>query len=220
MTERAPEPFETMRYEPGSPGGIVRLSAHCTRLARACHYLGIAFSPEAAHDLLLSTVADRPVPTRVRLLVTRAGELEVTTGAVPVESPEPVSVGLAFERCDERDPLRRHKTTARGLYDRATARAAELGLADIVFLNRQDAVAEGAISNVFVRRGDALVTPPLAAGALPGVLRGELIAGGRCVEADVSLAELEAGEFYLGSSLRGLRRAQVAPGLVSVADGR
>lgn len=217
MTERAPEPFETMRYDPGSAGGILRLSAHCARLARACHYLGIPFSPDAARTLLLSTVADRVVPARVRLLVTRDGELEVTTAALPAAIPEPVGVGLAFERCDERDPLRRHKTTSRGLYDLASALATELGLADIVFLNRQDAVAEGAISNVFVRRGTALVTPPLAAGALPGVLRGELIADGDCVEGEVHLAELEAGEFYLGSSLRGLRRAQLLPGLVNVA---
>lgn len=213
MPERAPEPFETMRYEPDA-AGLVRLAAHLARLARACHYLGIPFSPAAAQSRLLSALADRVEATRVRLLVTRTGELEVTSTALPPALDEPVAVGVAFERCDERDPLRRHKTTARELYDRATARTAELGLADVVFLNRMGVVAEGAISNVFVRRAGVLVTPALTAGALPGVLRGELIAAGECVEGEVRLEELEAGEFYLGNSLRGLRRAHVAPGLV------
>ena len=36
-------------------------------------------------------------------------------------------------------------------------------------------VAEGARSNVFVERDGCLLTPPLSSGALPGVLRGELL---------------------------------------------
>lgn len=215
MEAPPPEPFETLRHDEG----FVRLDAHLARLARSCGYLGIGFSPRAARERLLAAAAELRGPARVRLQVTRSGELLVTTAPLPVEAPEPVLVGVALERCDERDPLRRHKTTGRALYDLATARAAAAGLADVVFLNRLGAVAEGAISNVFARRGAELVTPPTSAGALPGVLRGELIATGACREGELSLADLEAGEFYLGNSLRGLRRAVLAPGLVRVVDG-
>lgn len=204
-----------MRWE----GGYLRLDAHLARLARACRYLGIRFAPEEARDLLATLATGFTAPSRVRLLVRATGALEPAAEPLPPVLPEPVPVGLAFERVDERDPLRRHKTTSRALYDAATRRAVEAGLADVVFLSRQGRVAEGAISNVFVKRGARLVTPPVGAGALPGVLRGELLASGRCEEAEVDLAELEAGGFYLGSSLRGLRRAVLSPGLVTVYPG-
>ncbi len=214
------EPFETLRYEAGAPaaeaGGFVRLSAHLARLTRACHYLAIAFSASEARTRLLSAAQHFEGPTRVRLLVTRSGELLLKSAPLSPATAGTLDVGVAFERVNEHDPLRRHKTTARELYDLATKRAATLGLGDVVFLNLLDNVAEGAISNVFVRRGALLVTPPILAGALPGVLRGELIAAGECVEAEVSLADLEGGDFYLGSSLRGLRVARLAPGMVSV----
>ncbi len=213
MQTSAPEPFETLRFD---EAGLHRLDAHLARLARACGYLGISFSPAAARARLAETVAGLSEPARVRLSVTREGGLRVVTAPLPPLSPEPVSVGVALERCDERDPLRRHKTTARALYDAAAERAAAAGLADVIFLNRLGTVAEGAISNVFVRRDGGLVTPPTSAGALPGVLRGQLIAEGVCREDEVSLAELEAREFYVGNSLRGLRRAVLAPGIVVV----
>lgn len=219
MREPGPEPFETLRWEPGA-GGFVRLDAHLARLARAAGYLGIPFSAAVARAALSAAVTGSTEPARVRLLLGRAGEPSVTTAPLPAAAEAVVPVGVAFERVDESDPLRRHKTTARALYDLATARAQALGLADVVFLNRRGAVAEGAISNVFMPRGGVLVTPSVDAGALPGVLRGELLGSGSCVVGELTLADLEAAEFYVGNSLRGLRRARLAPGLVAVGtDG-
>ncbi len=48
-----------------------------------------------------------------------------------------------------------------------------------------------------------LLTPPLARGLLPGVLRAELIESGRAVERDLRPEDL-AGGFLLGNALRGL----------------
>ena len=52
-------------------------------------------------------------------------------------------------------------------------------------------------------RDGVLLTPPLARGILPGVLRAELIASGRAVEADLRPEDLRQG-FQLGNALRGL----------------
>ena len=64
-------------------------------------------------------------------------------------------------------------------------------------------MAEGARSNVFVERDGLLLTPPLASGCLPGVLRGELLAGGQAIEAILRPEDLLSG-FWLGNALRGL----------------
>jgi para-aminobenzoate synthetase/4-amino-4-deoxychorismate lyase len=118
---------------------------------------------------------------------------------------------MAAARIDSADPLRRHKTTARQLYD-AALRDLEPGspLFDVVFLNERGAVAEGARSNVFVERDGCLLTPPLSSGALPGVLRGALLASGRAREAMLQPNDLQQG-FWLGNALRGLLPVRLVP---------
>ena len=64
-------------------------------------------------------------------------------------------------------------------------------------------MAEGARSNVFFERDGQLLTPPLNSGALPGVLRAELLASGRAREAVLLPDDLQQG-FWLGNALRGL----------------
>ena len=55
-----------------------------------------------------------------------------------------------------------------------------------------------------------MLTPPLASGALPGVLRAELLADGRAREAVLWPEDL-AGGFWLGNALRGLVRVALRP---------
>jgi para-aminobenzoate synthetase/4-amino-4-deoxychorismate lyase len=71
------------------------------------------------------------------------------------------------------------------------------------------AVTEGSFTNVFVERDGVLVTPPLAMGLLPGVLRGRLINEGRAVEGAVTPVDLLGG-FFIGNALRGLMPARLA----------
>jgi branched-subunit amino acid aminotransferase/4-amino-4-deoxychorismate lyase len=105
------------------------------------------------------------------------------------------------------DPARALKTTDRGLYDRGLAAAREAGLGDLLFLNDRGELAESAIANVFAEVDGRLVTPPLAAGVLPGVLRAEWLAAGNVVEQSVTQSDAEAASaLYLVSSLRGVRR--------------
>jgi para-aminobenzoate synthetase/4-amino-4-deoxychorismate lyase len=54
-----------------------------------------------------------------------------------------------------------------------------------------------------VERRGVLLTPPLASGALPGVLREDLLAAGQAVEAVLWPDDLTHG-FLLGNALRGL----------------
>ena len=86
---------------------------------------------------------------------------------------------------------------------------AAIGAAEVVFIDEPGFVTEGSWSNIFVERDGQLLTPPLALGLLPGVLRAELIDKGRAVESHLRLADLESG-FFIGNSLRGLVPARLA----------
>jgi len=99
------------------------------------------------------------------------------------------------------DALARHKTNWREPYDIAPPP----GVDELLFCNERGELVEGARTNIFIARDGVLLTPPLSAGALDGVLRYALLAEGRAVEATLTLDDL-SGDFYLGNSLRGLIR--------------
>ena len=92
------------------------------------------------------------------------------------------------------DALARHKTNWRELLDGEYARLSrETGCDEVIFLNERGEVAEGSRSNVFVRRGGVLLTPPLSAGILDGCLRRELLDQGKCREAVLGPDDLQEG---------------------------
>ena len=141
-------------------------------------------------------------PLRVRVTVGSLGVVAVSHAPlVPVAGPW--RVGLAVERLASGDPWLRVKTTERRLYDRVRAGLAA-GMDEVVFANQRDEVCEGTISSVFFDAGAGLCTPPLACGLLPGVLRAEMLAAGRCREAVLMVADLGRVRLWLGNSLRGL----------------
>jgi 4-amino-4-deoxychorismate lyase len=118
-------------------------------------------------------------------------------------------VRLSDERLDPDDPWLRVKTSVRGRYDRTRA-ALPPGVDEALFLNTRGEVCEGTITNVFVAAEGALLTPPLASGLLPGILRARLLRQGRAREAVLRPADL-SGSLLVGNALRGLIPARLAP---------
>lgn len=193
--------IETLRREDGV---YTRLQGHLARLKMSAAWLGFTFD----ESLVLTALAAQPESGqwRVRLTLTKDGTCQVASFLLGDEPPGVQYALLAATPINSTHPLRRHKTTDRALYDEALrAIAGEPAVFDQVFLNERGEVAEGARSNVFVEQDGILLTPPLTSGALPGVLRAELLAEGRAKEQVLWPADLEDG-FWLGNALRGLVR--------------
>jgi para-aminobenzoate synthetase/4-amino-4-deoxychorismate lyase len=173
--------------------------------------LGFRFDRLDAERRLAGLAQDwtaRGEDRRVRLQLSRAGKLEIGDQTAAAPLAEPLRLGIGDARLDVGDPFLRHKTTRREIHEAAFAQAATLGLDEVVLLNRRGRVADASRNSIFVERAGRLVTPPIAEGALPGVLRASLIAGGRALEGAVALDELRsASRWFLGNSLHGLRRA-------------
>jgi branched-subunit amino acid aminotransferase/4-amino-4-deoxychorismate lyase len=139
----------------------------------------------------------------VRLTLDENGRLAAT--AQPLASNPPHwRFAVSPRAIHSADLLLGHKTGWRDLYDGEAARLKEeCGADEVVFCNERGEVCEGARSNIFVARGGLLLTPPLASGLLPGVLRAQLLAQGRAREAVLTPGDLN-GEVWFGNSLRGL----------------
>ncbi|MBV8593487.1 MAG: chorismate-binding protein [Caulobacteraceae bacterium] len=201
--------IETLRWSAAS--GFVRLQGHLGRLSTSASTLRFRFDRDAAEQALSglargwpTTIGDR----RVRLRLSREGTVDMTHGPAPEASPAIARVCIAEGRLDSADPLLRHKTSRREIFERAFDVATRRGCDEALLLNRRGGVADASRHSIFVEVGGQLVTPPIAARALPGVLRDQLLAEGRATEAIVTLEALAAAErWFLGNSLRGLRRA-------------
>lgn len=233
-------PYETMRFDPAVAGeggpvpGIARFARHWARLERSCGFTGVPLDPTAVQDALRSAVAGATEPQRVRLAFSASGEPQVTVTPQPTHYPQGFAdtpaqaieyagsgpwpqVAVVTETIDEKDPARRYKTTDRYLYELGRPYAPAHGLEDVVFFNTRGELVEAAISNVYVGSADDLVTSPLSSGALPGVLREELIERGLVREGVLREEDLRSAEVVMvSSSVRGLRRVRVAPGRVSL----
>jgi para-aminobenzoate synthetase / 4-amino-4-deoxychorismate lyase len=197
--------IETLRRD----GGVYPMWAgHLARLRRSAAYFGFPLD----EPLLMRELGRQPAmgTWRVRLTLDKAGVIDVQAVAFDGSAPGLRLAALAEQRIDSRDLLRRHKTTVRPLYDAALASLpADSPVIDLVFLNERGEVAEGARSNVFVERDGILLTPPVDSGALPGVLRADLLARGQAREAVLLPADLADG-FWLGNALRGLVRVTLS----------
>ncbi len=205
----APRPpfalFETILLEPD--GKYVLLNRHLERLANSARYFGFKFF-ESAAVWELARFGSWNAEQRLRVRYEVAEDGATTIQSRPIETQiHPYHFIISDVAIDPSDPFYFHKTTRRDVYDAARA-ALPTGLDEAVFLNDRGEVTEGTITNVFVERGDLLITPPASAGLLPGTLRAELLATGRAVEGTLTREDIETGIVWLGNSVRGLKPAK------------
>jgi para-aminobenzoate synthetase/4-amino-4-deoxychorismate lyase len=88
--------------------------------------------------------------------------------------------------------------------------SAQTGCDEVLFANERGELTEGTRTNVFVRRGERLFTPPISCGLLDGTLRQEIIScfRNKVTETVLHRSDLAiADEVLLGNSVRGLMSA-------------
>jgi len=161
--------------------GIRHLDRHLARLQRSADAFGFRFDADALRREIDARCAalDGDGAYRMKLTLAKDGTFDITAAPLKPLPAGPVGVLLAaahgFAPTRSGDALLLHKTTRRAEYDRAWQAAEALGGFDMLFVNERDEVTEGGRSNLFVKLDGQWVTPPLASGVLPGVMRGVLL---------------------------------------------
>jgi para-aminobenzoate synthetase/4-amino-4-deoxychorismate lyase len=203
--------FETLLAD--STNGYRHIDRHLARLQASSTYFGFPCDLDQAHALLEQVRQGLPSGLhRVRLALGAHGAWTVQSAPVtPLR--EPVRVILARERTESTDLFLRHKTTVRSVYDAAWRSAETQGAFDALFFNERDELTEGGRSNVFVRLDGQWITPPLACGVLPGVMRAVMLdaPAWRARERVITSEMLgEAQDLVVCNALRGPLRAVLA----------
>ncbi len=212
VTERAHGPavqagrfdlIETIAFDPAE--GMPLLEYHIARLKKSADELGFAFDRHGARNELQAATFRLREKSRVRVMAARGGALAIEVRGYRTW-PQPIMQVAAVPRPVPTDDWRlRHKTTDRGFYRDALEQG---GTFEVLMVDDAGFLTEGCFSNIFVERGERLVTPPLSRGLLPGVLRESLLARGEAVEGDLRLYDLERG-FFIGNAARGMVSAQL-----------
>ncbi len=202
--------IETMRYD--GIGSFLHLDRHRARMSGSARQLGLEFTSEG-FEAALERVPRDAGPRRVRLELSAGGEVALTHAAfVPMPEGKIWRVAIARKAIlSSSDPLLRHKTSRRAIYEEARAEFAAGEADEVLLLNEHGEVCEGTITSLFVPGDDGiLITPPLACGLLAGVLRQSLLDSGRAVEGRIRPEVLRGRDFFVGNALRDLIPARLA----------
>jgi 4-amino-4-deoxychorismate lyase len=196
--------LETMAFDPHE--GVRLLDLHLARMKDSAVALGFTFDRHDVRNELQAATFRLRERSRVRLLVSRGGALAIEVRDHRTWPQAIVPVAVVPRQASADDLRLRHKTTDRSLYRDALRRG---GTYEVLLTDADGYLTEGCFSTLFVERGDKLLTPPLARGLLPGVLRQSLIDMGEAVEADLKVHDLEGG-FFIGNAARGMVAATLA----------
>lgn len=226
--------FETLLVVQGRP---MFWDAHWARLTASAAALGFALPRSEAQaradvQLALDAAGLDADLAALRLTLTRGRAarglwpdavhdplLLVSVSAYqPGQQPLRAVTVTQFPR-NERSPLCRHKTTS-ALELVLAQRAARANGAEVALLvNTRGAWVEASYANLFVVLDDELVTPPLAEGLLPGVVRAVLLRRLPVREMALPttlLPRLQAA--FLTNSLMGVRPLAAVDGRLLTCD--
>jgi len=207
--------FETIAVRGGQ---IKRLNTHLMRLVRDCRVIGlrVPWADTAIKSWIDKLIADNNLPDAVvRITLTRGvgprsllaptdakPTLLITTAPMP-EPAEPARLVIASStRRNEHAPTSRIKSI--NYLDNIIARseAQRRDADDAIVLNTQGRVAESTAANIFALIGGGLLTPPITEGALPGVMRADVITLARAEETPITVEMLmSASEVFLSNAL-------------------
>lgn len=180
--------FETLQARGGA---VLRMDAHIMRLRRGAGLIGLplprvdfarafsdVLSANGMHDAALRlTVTRGPAPRGVLPPEQTKPTIVISASDLPAKTPVRLVVAQGTRR-NELSPLSNIKSL--NYLDSILARqeAASRGVDDALMLNTQGRIAETSMANVFVVKDGTLITPPLREGALPGVMRAEILKHG------------------------------------------
>lgn len=191
--------IETLRWAPEE--GIYLLERHMQRLLASARYFAWQIKPEAILAELQNhaDTLDNTHNFIIRLLIDKKGKTSIESRPLnPL--PEAYSISLATTPIKKSSVFMYHKTTRRGVYERALA---GVTANDAILFNEQGEITESTIANIIVEIGQKLYTPPIECGLLSGIYRAELLSRGEIQERLISLQEYQQAEnVYLINSVR------------------
>jgi len=187
------------------------LERHLDRLCWSAHRLGYICNREQIRQALLEHAAGKGGQHKTRLLLAVDGSCQIESSPLLLLI-QPLKLAIATTPVESSDLLLYLKTEQRQRYEQARQEQPEAD--EVLLCNSQGELTEGTFTNLVLKLDTRLVTPPLACGLLPGVMREELLEQGFITERVLYPQDLQrAEEIWLINSVRGWLRAELMKGV-------
>ena len=201
--------IETMRVHDGR---IPFLERHLARLGRSLGELGL---PKPSQDVVSLVTPFAGTGEAVLRLEVRDGRASVTVRELPPLAPPTL---ITASEPHQSYP---HKSTERDCFTDASREAEVAEADDALLLTPEGWVAEGTVWTVFWWDGDALRTPALDLGILPGVGRARVLELVQRAEQGRYRKQALAGKsLFLANAVRGIVPIASLDGAPVPADSR
>jgi len=201
VMERVKEPMrllETLAWHPKT--GPTLLDLHVERLARSAQHFGFDVDLNEVRRALESFDANES--TKLRLLVSSDGAIDLESSPIGPRAPEPMALPLDTHPVDRSNEYLFHKTTQRQRYETAKARFPDAS--DVLLWNESGELTETTRGNIVVELDGQPFTPPVSSGLLAGTFRADLLAQNQVTEQTITFADLErATAVWMINSVRG-----------------
>ncbi len=181
--------LETLRFTPTERYFL--LDEHVERVKSSAAYFGFLCDEDQVRQTLDLAVQDfASQPSRVRLLLDRAGAIDIEHQPLIVDSKESAwQLKLARDAVDAANPFLYHKTTHREVYEQALASVEDCD--DTLMWNADGYVTETTIANVLFALDGEWFTPPIRCGLLAGTYRARLLREGKIGERLIHKDEID-----------------------------
>ena len=177
---------------------------HLERLTKASRYFAFPFDPEELRQKIEEEcqVCDVNQDYRLRISLSKSGEMEVSRQILSPLSPSFYKAKLFLQEADLNQSFTYFKTTHRPHLS--------LGEREIIYHNAAGELLETSIGNLVLKINGKLYTPPIRLGILPGIYRQHLLETGQVKEKIMTLADLNQAEAVYGcNAVRGLYELEV-----------
>ena len=194
------EIFETMLLEDGK---IFLLDNHINRIEKAADYFLFKFNKNLVLEKLNSSInnLDSNHKFKIKLVLTKSGEIRLDINKI--ETSILKRAVISSNKINKKNRFQYFKTTNRELYDSEFTFYRMKNYFDVIYFNEFNELAEGSISNIFIRSKDIWKTPSIDSGILNGTYRNKLISENNVIETCISKEELlNSDEILLTNSLR------------------
>ena len=200
------KPFELIETMLLDNNEIFLFEDHIERLKSSAKFFLFNFDEKRIRNSLLKKIKKNysEGKYKVRLNLNKWGTVNIEFSSI-TSPPDVVKIIISDQSVNSENKFQYFKTTSRELYDSELTKYKQEGYFEVIFFNEKEELAEGSFTNIFIKKNDVWLTPPLTSGILPGIYRDHFIFTQEGVkEIVITLNDLlNADEVMLVNSVRG-----------------